>query len=152
MLKTLIGISFISLSLIARAGDDLTITDAWVPEAPPVASVMAGYMTLKNISDKEITVTTVSSPDFKKVEMHRTETKDGMARMIEQKSIVVPAHAETIFKPGGLHLMLIKPQRKLARGDSVTLIISAGKQKITLKALIKEASLDDHSSHEHHHH
>ncbi len=152
MLKTLVAIGFISLSFIVHAGADVVISNAWVPEAPPVARVMAGYMTLKNTTDKDINITAVSSPDFKNVEMHRTETKDGMARMVEQKSLALPANGETIFKPGGLHLMLINPKRKLARGDSVTLMITADKKQITLKAQIKEATLDDHSTHQHHHH
>jgi len=146
-----LGMSLSLLSLMAYANEMLVIADAWIPEAPPVARVMAGYMTLKNNSNKMITVTSVTSPDFKRVEIHRTETKQGMARMIKQKHIEVPAKGETVFKSGGLHLMLINPKRRLKRGERVTLILTAGKQTVTVHAAVKEASLDDHSNHEHHH-
>lgn len=130
----------------------LQVTDAWIPEAPPVARVMAAYLTLNNPSDKNLTLTSVSSPDFKRVEMHRTENKDGMSRMVRQNNVEIPAKGRTEFKPGGLHLMLMQPKRAIKKGDTVMLVLTVDKQTLSVKATVKEATLDDHSAHGHHHH
>ena len=55
LLKLLNRVFFISLFLIssANAASALKIENTWSPEAPPVAKVMAGYMKITNMSDKE---------------------------------------------------------------------------------------------------
>ncbi|RMD70852.1 MAG: copper chaperone PCu(A)C [Gammaproteobacteria bacterium] len=53
----------------------------WIPEAPPNAKVLAGYMTLVNTGDAPEVLTGVESPLFQRVEMHRMVMEKGMARM-----------------------------------------------------------------------
>jgi len=43
--------------------------------------VLAGYLTLHNPGDRAVTVVGAESPDFERVEIHRTELRDGVARM-----------------------------------------------------------------------
>ena len=105
----------------AGATQSLQVTDGWVRAGPPGMMVLAGYFRLTNTSTQDVVVTSVSSPDFKMVEMHRTVVKDGVARMEAQEQLKVPAGGELELVPGGLHLMLMHPVRTLGVGDIVTL-------------------------------
>jgi copper(I)-binding protein len=51
----------------------IVVKDAWVAEAPPVARVLACYMTIENPSDREQMLTRVTSPLFSDIEIHRTD-------------------------------------------------------------------------------
>jgi len=114
------------LSLLSAANastDSLRIENAWSPEAPPMARVMAGYMQITSKLDKEILIEKITSPQFKSVEMHRTVQTNGMAMMEWQLHIHVPTEKVTKLEPGGKHLMLIKPVKRLKAGEKIKLIL-----------------------------
>jgi len=108
---------------IAPAADTLEINDAWIREAPPGAPMLAGYLCLDNSADTAVTLVDVDSPAFRHVMMHRTETVDGMARMMHQDEVIVPAGKRVCFEPGGLHLMMPAPEQRLVAGDQVELVL-----------------------------
>lgn len=147
----------LALALLAwfgplQAETRLNVENAWVPEAPPVASVMACYMQLINPTDKPVTINTLSSPGFEQVEIHRTVTEGGLARMVKQDSLIIPAKDTVIMAPGGLHIMLIKPRHAYRAGDKVTLRLQlADGEKLTIHAPVRRDSTMD-NTHEHHHH
>ncbi len=134
------------------AKDRVSIHDAWVPEAPPVVKTMAGYLVVKNPTDKEVSIIKVSSPDFRTVEMHKSIIKEGMARMIKQDKVVIRAKSQVEFKSGGLHLMLIGAKRRLKAGNEIPLTFEFDNgKKFSTKAIVKPASADT-MDHSHHHH
>lgn len=103
------------------AGEAMRVSDAWIPQPPPGTRTLAAYFDLENTTPETIHVVAAASADFERVEIHRTELADGIARMRRVERVPV-GPAETVrFQQGGLHLMLIEPRRKLAEGDSVTL-------------------------------
>jgi periplasmic copper chaperone A len=85
------------------------ITGAWVRPVPPTARMTAGYLTLHNPGPRELVIVGAESPSFGSIELHGTETVDGVARMRHQERVVVPAGESVRFEPGGLHLMLMEP-------------------------------------------
>ncbi|MCU0970318.1 MAG: copper chaperone PCu(A)C [Gammaproteobacteria bacterium] len=103
----------------ANAGPALTIRGAWIPEAPATASVQAAYMELVNDGSVPLVVVGAQSSDFGRVEMHRTIQAAGVARMEAQQRLPIDAGARLVLTPGGLHLMLIEPKRRLVAGDRV---------------------------------
>jgi len=105
----------------ASAADTLKIIKAWIPEAPPAASVMAGYMEIQNNGHKNIDIISISSDAFASIEMHRSVESDGFAKMQPQKKLSIPANENLILQSGSYHLMLIKPVKWLKHGDKVTL-------------------------------
>lgn len=138
------------------AAETLVISDAWIREAPPTATVLAGYMRIDNPGAQEQTITGVTSPRFERIEMHRTEVVDGVARMLPQEQLVVPAGGSLTLEPGGLHLMLIGPTEPVAAGDTVTLRLQLGDDGncAWAEASVKrgdDAGGMDHSQHHHHH-
>jgi len=112
---------------------EIVVRDAWIREAPAISTVLAGYMTLQNQSDKSQSLTSVSATAFNKVMIHRTEQKDGMAHMTHQEQITIPARGEVVFTPGGYHLMLMHPHRSLRAGDQVTINFTFADKSILSK-------------------
>ena len=137
-------------SSLTMADATLTISEPWIREAPPTVRVMAGYMAMVNTGNTTVTVTSVSSPDFERAEVHRTVVEAGIARMLPVKQLEIPANSQLKLEPGGLHLMLFNPQRPLREGASVTLTIHRSDgSKVTATAPVIRKTGEDHS---HHHH
>lgn len=103
----------------AFADETIIVQDAWVRAAPPSTKALAGYMRIKNNSTKPVVLTTVSSPQFKKVEMHKTEMHEGMMKMIPQKQLRIPPKETLTLEPGSYHLMLINPRSVPQEGEQV---------------------------------
>ena len=108
-----------------QAGDaGLAINKPWIREAPPRAKALAGYMALKNHSDKERVLLSASSPDyFDVIMLHRTVIEGEIARMVFQPMIKIPARGEVIFEPNDYHLMLIRPLKRIRAGDRVNITL-----------------------------
>lgn len=111
------------ISLPAMADQSLMAHAPWVREAPPMARMLAGYVTLENKTGHAIKITGANSPAFAAVEMHRSVIKNGMAEMIKQAYVTVPAHGSFSFSPGHYHLMLMHPKRALKAGDSIRMTL-----------------------------
>ena len=115
------------ISLLAACdqapNEAFSVKDAWVREAPPNASMMAGYVTIKNNSNQERILTFAKSNQFNMVEIHRTIVEDGVAKMRQQDDLPIPAGGSLELKPGSYHLMLIGPKSALKATDEVTVTV-----------------------------
>ncbi|MGH8403048.1 MAG: copper chaperone PCu(A)C [Gammaproteobacteria bacterium] len=118
----------VALSLIPFAshadGPSVAASHVWIREAPPGVSVMAGYLTLENLSGQTLTLVGVTSPDFRSVMVHKTVQLNGMDSMEPVTGLAIPAHKSVVFAPGGYHLMLMQPVKRLYDGDLVTLMLT----------------------------
>jgi copper(I)-binding protein len=95
------------------------VENPWVREPPAGVTMLAGYLVLHNPGSADLTVTGATSPDFSAVEFHNSLLQDGMTRMRQEDSLVIPAGGSVEFEPGARHLMLMSPRRDLAAGDQV---------------------------------
>lgn len=127
------------LPACADPASPLTAADAWIREAPPGASVMAGYLRLHNGGDSPIRCDKVSGADFGAAEIHRTTIEDGRSRMLRAQVIEIPAHGQALLAPGGMHLMLFRPQRGLAAGDRSALTLTCGEDLFTVEFMVRTA-------------
>jgi hypothetical protein len=109
------------ISGLCHAADSIIIRDLRIKEAPPGATVTAGYFEVDNLSGAPLELIEVSSEDFGSIEIHRTVLRDGIARMIRQESVTVPAASTVSFMPGDYHLMLFRSRKQFHAGDSVLL-------------------------------
>lgn len=108
---------------MAQAAGHVMVDNAWIREAPPGAAAMAGYMTLMNKGDAPRTLVGASSPAFGNVMLHRTVIEGGMAKMVHQMAIEIPANGTVTFEPNGYHLMLVKSKLQLKAGDKVDITL-----------------------------
>ena len=143
-----VGIMLLWPCLLAVAGSSIVVRDAWVREAPPGAAVLAAYFTLENPGSKADKLVAVRSPDFDKIEIHATEIRAGVARMLALDALPVPPRAVVKLAPGGYHLMLHHPRHALAAGMSTRLELSFDSgARLTVVAPVRRAQ----SGAAHHH-
>jgi copper(I)-binding protein len=117
------GWILLAIAGTALATQTMDVTGGWVREAPPTSRVLAAYMQIINLTDTDLTITDISSPDFDSAELHRTVVESGVARMLPVPELTIPAAGSVLLEPGGLHLMLFEPAHPLVQGDTVTLVL-----------------------------
>lgn len=125
-------------ALPAVAGE-LAVVNAWSRSTPPVAKVGVVYFTLKNDTKKSDRLLKLSTPVATKVEVHRTEELDGIARMREVAVLHVDAGQTLEFQPGGLHVMLMGLRKPLVARTTYELellfeVAGPRKVKVTVRA------------------
>lgn len=152
-MNRLLGALFVALSIAvlpAAADGSLQVEDAWVREGPPTAEVLAGFMHLQNPGSDAVQVTGVTSPAFERVEIHRSVTENGMAKMIAQDKLTVPAGGDLLLAPGSYHLMLLKPKQPLRAGMQVEFVLhTAGGDEVSVQAEVRTGmgGMMDHHHH-----
>jgi len=115
--RLLAALSVILAALPALAGE-LWITNAWSRSTPPGVTVGVAYFTLKNDTGKSDRLLKITTPVASKVQVHRTEILDGMARMREVAVLHVDAGQTLEFAPNGLHVMLMGLKQPLVEGTT----------------------------------
>ncbi len=134
---------------------DLDVSDAWVAEAPPMAAVMAGYMTLHNKGKTGIKIFNVSSPEFKSAEIHEMTTDaNGMMSMSPIPHLEIKAGKSVTLAPGGYHLMLYGPKTRYKQGDKIAFkFVLSDNTSMEVKAQVRKkvghAMDHGHMDHEH---
>ena len=113
------------MSLMADSSQ-VRFNNGWIKQLPPVVPMRAGYMTIDNNSEQDHEIIAFQSDAFDNIEMHETMMEDGMMKMQQQESIILPAESRVELRPGGKHLMLITPKQAMQLGDDIELIVTFG--------------------------
>ena len=95
------------------------VRDGWVRLPPAPMPMMAGFARIENACKAPAEVVGASSPSFGAVELHETRVVDGVSRMRHVPRLRIDGNGVAILRPGGLHLMLMRPQAGLQPGDKV---------------------------------
>ncbi len=123
------------------------VENGWIREIPPTLTTTAAYMQIKNLTKQKLILVGAQSPDFAKVEMHKTIFEKDIARMVPVEKLVIPSQELVLFEPKGLHFMLIDRQRPLKAGDTVMLTLQFhSNQTQTVELEVKSGQ----GSHHHH--
>jgi hypothetical protein len=98
----------------------VTADEAWVRLPAVEGEAAAGYFSLEaNIEG--MTLTGISSPQARRIEMHETTEKNGISKMKPMKTAEFPSRGALEFGPGGKHAMIFGLDPALKPGDKVTL-------------------------------
>jgi len=111
-----------------QAQIQVQIDDPWIKEAPPVARSLAGYMTLRNEGTETLSLVDVYAEGFGMAMFHESKMENGMAVMNHLDSLALAPGEAVSFEPGGLHIMLMKPEKALKAGDKVLVTLCFGDQ------------------------
>lgn len=93
------------------------IVDGWLRSPPMPMPMLAGFAKIENPCGEGISITGARSDAFGSVELHETTIVDGVSRMREVPELRIAANGDAELRPGGLHLMLMRPVAPLAVGD-----------------------------------
>ena len=97
----LAGMYLIAMTAPALAELPLMFNNGTVNTPPPGSMMAAGYISIKNESDKDLRIVSASSDAFKKVELHLTEMSGDVAKMRKQEFLEVKAGQELQLKRYG---------------------------------------------------
>ncbi len=123
------------------ADGSIVVSDDWIVAAPPNARVIAGYMTIGNKSSQSRKLIKVSSQHFKRIEIHRTEMRGDVMRMVPQEELDIPAGGAVLLQPGSYHLMLVGPEFVPKEGGNVNLILKFDNGEILhINSPVREAT------------
>jgi copper(I)-binding protein len=118
--------------------------------------VTAAYFTLRNKSDKDITLVAVSGSISERIEIHEHTMENGLMKMQEVvDGVVLPAGKKIRFKPGGHHIMIMDVNQDIKEGDIVELTLEftdGSKQMVKAKAIKPSMDHSQDSGHHGDHH
>lgn len=106
----------------AWAGD-LRVESRWARATAGRVETGAAYMVLIG-GEQDDTLIGASSPAAEAVELHTHLETDGVMRMRQVAAIPIPAKAQVVFRPGGLHIMLIGLKGPLKEGRTFSLTLT----------------------------
>jgi periplasmic copper chaperone A len=102
---------------------DITIASRVVRASIAGSPNSAAYMVIVNGGAEPEKLLAARCACAASVDIHKTENMHGMSMMVSAAPVVIPAHGQATFRPGGLHLMLTHLKEPLVDG---------GQQEITL--------------------
>lgn len=100
------------------------VREGWVRMPPTGMSMksmpmMAGFGRIVNLCSTPATILSARSPSFASVELHETRVIDGVSKMRPVPSLRIAPDGAAILRPGGMHLMLMRPGSALKAGSRV---------------------------------
>lgn len=109
-MRTLIVLLAILFSACGGAPQPPLVATEVVVTAPmPGTGMSAAYLTLKNNSNRTISISRVTSAQYASVQLHESTIEDGVARMRAVPALEIPAGKTVTLQRGGKHLMLMRP-------------------------------------------
>jgi periplasmic copper chaperone A len=113
------------LALAPAAAGSLAVSGGWF-RALPAGLPAAGYFTLHNSGAGTAVLSGAETPGCATIMLHKSEKTGGMEQMRMVESVGVAPGATLEFKPGGYHLMCMKPALQAGTNVPVTLRFSDG--------------------------
>jgi copper(I)-binding protein len=112
-----------------RASDyrvgSMVISQPWARATPKGASTAAAYMTITNTGSAPDRVSCISSDVSAECQIHMMAMESGVMKMRRvEGGLEIKPNETVVFKPSGLHLMLVHLQHPLDQGKAM---------KVTLK-------------------
>lgn len=106
------------------AGETVTIEDAWVKSADEGMS--AGFGTLVNSGDDDVTVVAVASEASNMLELHETVENEAGEMVMREKDggFIIPAGGSLPLEPGANHIMMMDLTGPLTAGSDVTFTLT----------------------------
>jgi copper(I)-binding protein len=103
----------------------ITVRDAWARASPGMSETGGVFMTIENQTTTADALVGATTTVCTEVELHESVLEGDVMKMrpVEGGRIELPAGQVVELKPGGLHIMLIGLQQKLAPGEAFVLTL-----------------------------
>lgn len=109
------------LSTGIACAQDISVSQAYIPAAPTSAMAHAAYLELKNTGNTPRSLIGVTAKGYAMAHLHQSLEHDGVATMSKLHQLDIAPGQSVLFKPGGLHIMLMRPEKPVALGDGIEL-------------------------------
>ncbi|UVK53256.1 copper chaperone PCu(A)C [Mesorhizobium sp. AR02] len=128
-MKTIYAALMLALGLLvagsAVAGSNQVVVEkAWARATPKMAVTGGGYLTVTNHGPGEDRLLEVTSPVAEKIQFHTMTIDNGVAKMTRLLTIELQPGVPVVFKPGGIHMMLLGLKHQLKEGETVPLTLT----------------------------
>lgn len=131
--------AFVLSGVAVAGGEKAKVMDPWVRSAPPAMKMHAAYFVVMNPTGKAVDLVGVASPQYKMAELHLSKVEGGIATMVKQDQISVPANGKIAFAPGSFHVMLMHPRKPIKTGDTVDITLKfADGSSLAVKAPVRK--------------
>ena len=113
----------------------IKVEHPWARATPGGAKTGAAYMTLINSGDSSDELVGATTPVSDKIQFHTEVEEHGVSRMREQSTVEIAPRATVTFKPGAMHMMLVRLKQPLKDGQTFPLELDfkkAGKINVTV--------------------
>ena len=117
---------------------ELHIQDAWARASIGTSRPTAAFLTIRNLGKQADRLLDVRSPVAGRAEVHVTRMSEGIVRMSPAKDVIIEPGNIMTFAPGSYHIMLMKLQKPLNKGETTRLTLNferAGKVTIDVPVL-----------------
>lgn len=124
------------------SASNVMITKAYArASATPTAKTSAAYVSLMNHAAEADKLLSASTPAAMSTEIHKTESVDGVMKMMPAGVIEIPASGMLEMKPGGYHIMLMGLKQPLKKGDEIEITLTFEKAgEMTVKVPVEEVA------------
>jgi copper(I)-binding protein len=148
-----VALPFAAAAGAAETENPLRVENLWIREAPPVARVLAAYGRFCNDGAETVSIASVSSTVFERIEMHETVETGGRVSMRRLESVTVGPEECLDFVPGGRHFMLFGPEHPLRAGSEValTFVFATGQEQAVTVPVRRQQNDNSHGHHAHEH-
>lgn len=103
---------------------DLRLIRPWARATAGPARNGAAYLEIHNTGSETDLLTGVETDASARAHIHETTLEDGVMKMRALGALEIPAGGSVIFKPRGLHIMLMNLKAPLRQGETLTLTLS----------------------------
>jgi len=116
------------VAVAARAGEvatlgDLAIVSPWARASIGTSRPAAAFLSVTNRGAESDRLVAIESPVAARAMAHRTTMENGVMKMEPAGAVEIPAGGTVTFKPGGLHIMLMKLRQPLKKGGTLSLTL-----------------------------
>ncbi|MGI9402356.1 MAG: copper chaperone PCu(A)C [Rhizobiaceae bacterium] len=124
---------------------DLMIEQAWIRAAPSGAPVAGGYLKITNKGQSADKLVSVSAEFAGMSEVHEMAMEGDVMKMRPIDGLPIGPGETVELKPGGFHLMFMKPNTEIKDGDShMVVLVFENAGSLELEMPVKKAAGHHH--------
>ena len=107
----------------ASENTKILVEDGYARESIPGTSISSAYMTIQNLSSKNIRLIAASSVVSERIEIHQHIMADGLMRMRQRDYVEISAKNSTVFQPSGFHLMIFDLKHPIKAQENIIITL-----------------------------
>ncbi|UUO24216.1 copper chaperone PCu(A)C [Colwellia sp. M166] len=127
---------------------EVLIENSFARESIPGTSISSAYMTISNLSAKDLRLISASSTVSDRIEIHEHTMANGLMRMRQRDHVDISAKDSMLFQPSGFHLMIFDLKQPLKAKENIIITLHFDDQpNIDVNYIIKGLKQKKHHHH-----